>query len=256
MNRYVVTALLLGLTATAAPIREVWADDPSPLGVSVRVTAGVSLARDFNIADRNFAQDGIISGDPNDLTPGMLNHPQGSAALVGGGIDYMLFDGLRVGATIAYRSQYKLSDHDGHPANALLDDPGNITAATGTMTTMSYMGTVSYDLPIVDGPALPFVTASAGTTTIKASPLQMTYLGLPASFQGASKSNFSYTIGGGADYRLDEHFSVALAYQYADLGDIVYPAQTFLAVGFPQTSSGLKGRLRANEVTLTLRCEF
>jgi opacity protein-like surface antigen len=115
---------------------------------------------------------------------------------------------------------------------------------------------VAYDLPMPTGPVKPFIAGSVGMSRVASQRLQMVYLGLPTTFGGETKAQFGYTVGAGLSYKIQDGLAVDLSYQYADLGDIDYPAQTFNTQSIPQTSSGLKGTLKSNEVLVTMRVHF
>ena len=248
--KYKISAVIIAAFAAGAA-----SADMLPEGLSLRVTAGGSAPMAADVTDRDFAGGGLISGDANDLTAGKLDHIRESP-LVGIGADYALFGGLRVGAAVQYRTNFELKDHDGHPANPLFDDPGALSSAKGGISALTYMATAAYDLPVALGPFRPYVSAGVGGATVKTDTLHVVYYGLGSDLQGQSKSQFAYTIGAGIRCELTSDVALELGYQYADLGDITYPAQTFTNAGIPLPSSGMKGKLKTNEGLVTLSVHF
>jgi opacity protein-like surface antigen len=229
--------------------------DILPEGLNLRLSLGGSYAQPLKIMDRSFALNGLISGDPNDLTPGQLNNTS-TSPLFGGGVDYRVLDGLRIGAELLYRNKLILTDHDGHPANALLDDPGGLTSAKGNISAFSYMATVAYDLPLPLETVKLFVTGGIGGAMITTQNLQMQYLGQNSVMAGQSSSHFAYDVGAGFSFPITEETTLEFGYYYASLGDLLYPAQTVNGGGIPVTSSGFKGKLTSNEALANLRWHF
>lgn len=249
MKRKVFAILVLSVAAGAAKA------DTLPEGMSLRATIGASMPQSLHVGDRNFAQDGFVDGDPKGLTAGQLNRAF-DAPVVGGGVDYELIKGIRIGAALLYRYKFQLKDHDGHPANPLLDDPGGVTAAKGDISDLSYLATLAWDLPFKLGPLQPFIGGGVGGSTVTSDSMRLTYLGLATSIRGGTKTQLGYQAGAGVSFEIDNSATMELAYQYVGMGDVTYPAQTLTAGGIPQTTSGLKGTLDAHELTASLRFHF
>lgn len=249
-----LVCLVIGGAALAAS-GAASAQDVLPEGVYLRGSLGASFAQGPNLRDNNYAADGIIDGNAAGTVPGRLNH-LGAGVFVGVGAGYEIVPSVRLEGTFSYGGGYHLGGNDQHAPNSLLNDPGGLTYVSGTARVYGVMLGVAYDVPLPLGPVKPFVSGGIGLAVVDAGQVNMTYLGAPTSFAGATRVNFAYRVGGGLGLALDKNWTLELAYQYVDNGDLVYPSQTFRGAGVAQSSSGWKGSLVTQDVTVGLRVHF
>lgn len=232
-----------------------WAADPLPKGIYVQGIGGLSEAMSAMVMDNN-PMFQILDGNQVGNVPGSLNKIIGTPfAGVGAGVGLTRY--LRVGGAFMYHTGFDLHDHDQHFATGTGGTPldfGSTTAFDGQIHARSYTGDAAYYFPA--GSLHPYINGGAGLATVITDRAQVQYNGVSTSIIGQSQNNRTYHIGGGISVAAGSHAAIDLGYQYTDLGNIKYPAQTFIGNFGPQQLSGFTGRLKTNEFIASVRFHF
>lgn len=224
---------------------------PAGAQVYLRGDLGLGAATDAGVKDKAGA------GNPGCLIcePGSFDD-LGNSAVIGAGVGYRFSDLLRADATVSYRGGFRWRGSD------VIGVSYRANVSSWALMANGYV-----DLPLALGPVRPFVNAGIGVAWNRMSAIQQDWG--PSSLAAAgtetdpsgSSTNFAWNVGAGLAWTIRPNLSADLAYRCADLGDVETKAgisQASFAPGgtFQAPTSGVRGRLRVNEVVLSLRYAF
>jgi len=205
-----------------------------------RADLGYSWSQNADIHDKNFAQDGIICGDPACNTSGKLSD-FGSSGLLSGGVGWRLSPNVRVDGTATYRGWYSLDKTDGAGTNFKAD-----------VTSWSLMANGYYDFPLTWG--VPYVGAGIGWAQNKADSVSATNSGLTFNAPGGTKSGFAWSLMAGVSVPVNPTLVADFGVRYIDLGKVASDSGNITFGGTTvATYSGAEGNARAWEVSAGLR---
>ena len=220
--------------------------------VYFRGDLGWSGSTNANIHDRDFNLDHAIVG-PNGAA-GTLSDI-GSGWLIGAGVGFQWFRGLRGDLVYTYRGDYSLDQVD-----------NNNTHFKGDIHSHSVMANAYWDFPIDDSVGA-FVGAGLGwsevnfgplsaTTTIAVNPLIVTPkpAGTTAIGPAGSQDNFAWQIMAGLSFPVDNGVAIDLFYRYFDAGHFASAAGNVTINGsVAGTYAGAEGALHAHEIAVSVR---
>src|SRR3954447_8605341 len=147
-----------------------------------------------------------------------LGHGFTGGTSYGLGVGYQFNSWFRADITGEYRSKVSFSGTD-----FFMFNPGGGLADTYTGGYKSWVGMVNGYVDLGTWWCItPFIGAGVGAATIKTTGFSDTGLanGAPGSYfaEGASKTNFAWAAHAGLAYKVNNAFTVELAYRYLDMG--------------------------------------
>ncbi len=217
--------------------------------VYLRADLGASWARSAGIRDRS-------DGPACVICSGSTLDDLGRSAALGLGAGYRINDLLRGDVTVTYRGGYRLDAADSQG-----------TAYRADIRSWSVMANGYVDLPVDIAGIRPFVGGGIGWARNRTGgigqswPAGALYPAGSESDPAGSRNSFAWQATAGLALPITAGLVAELAYRYADLGRIGTDAGNSTVgyaggFGYVVPTGGVEGRLKANEVTVSLRYSF
>lgn len=217
----------------------------------LRLEVGHSVARkaDFRDDDANGANCFIVT-TPAGGCGAALNH-LGSSTVWSVGVGYNFGNGFRGDISYGHREGYNLRGTD--PQNTDFDPP----VSSKSMVASGY-----YDFPMMLGKVQPYVGGGFGRSNNTMSTLKWHDSGSSGRLLGGKRNAFAWQFSAGANVVLQSDLILEFGYRFMDMGKFkksagVDPEGQFHGVPpTPSITGAATGRLRADEVYLSVRREF
>jgi opacity protein-like surface antigen len=219
----------------------------------IRGDLGWAGSTNANIHDRDFPLDHTIIG-PNGVA-GTLSDI-GSGWLIGAGVGFQWFRGLRGDLVYTYRGDYHLDQ---------LDDNTPPTSFRADIHSHSVMANAYWDFPI-DESVGAFVGFGVGwsevnvgnisaTSTLAINPLATAVaVGSTAVAPGGSTDNFAWQVMAGLSFPLETGITMDVFYRYFDAGHFATAAGNVIINGnLVGSYAGAEGALHSHEIALSVR---
>jgi len=202
--------------------------------VYFRFDAGFSMSTGTNLQDANFANSGIICGDPACTSPGKLSNVGGGPVL-SLGLGYRFSEGLRGDITFGYRFS-RLNDTDASvPATRFKADVSSLTA----------MANGYYDFG--SSGMRPYLGLGVGVSRNRVGSIEFDDgAGFAGTVPGGSKTDLAAAFMAGVGIPMDG-WMLDIGYRYISMGKIKTDADP--VTGY----DGATGKLMAHELTLGMR---
>lgn len=173
----------------------------------------------------------------------------GSSFIAGVGVGYRFPGGIRADLTYGNRSGYKLKGRDAAGTDF---DP--------QVTANSIMANGYYDLPVAIGNRVkPFVGGGIGRSRNEMDPITWRDPSFTGQLPGGKTNQTAWQLTLGANVTLTDGWVLEIGYRYMDLGRIkkdAGPDVSGTSINGTGQSGPATGKLRANELLLSLRYEF
>lgn len=202
--------------------------------VYFRFDAGYSMSTGADLKDVNFANSGIICGDPACTTPGKLNSVGGGPVL-SLGVGYRFSQSLRGDLTFGYRFS-RLNDTDAAvPATHFKADVSSLTAMANGYIDFGSSG------------MRPYLGLGVGVSRNRVGTVEFDDgAGFTGTVPGGSKTDFAAAFMAGVGIPM-EGWMLDIGYRYISMGKIKVDADP--TSGY----DGATGKLMAHELTLGMR---
>ena len=193
----------------------------------------------------------------------------GNSAIFGAGIKYRVTPKIKIGAAFAYRPGYEYrsiynitnstkvnSTHATiipsfspsipsihHELKYIGDSTTNINVDnTQKFNVASFMINASYDFTKIGDKITPYTEIGMGVSRIQ----QKNNVYFAQMYSRKSFNRFAMNVGGGLIYEADNNIDIDISYKYNDFGKIKQLLKD------PSTNDTSKGRIKANELMLSL----
>ncbi len=176
-----------------------------------------------------------------------LNH-LGSSTAVSLGIGYRFGNGWRGDISYGHREGYNLRGRD--PEGTDFDPP---------VSSKSLVASIYYDFPMMLGMVQPFAGGGFGRSNNTMNTLRWHDPSSSGRLPGGKHNAFAWQFSAGANIALASDLILEIGYRYMDMGKFKKSAGADLEGQFnppPYGTGGATGRLRADELYLSVRREF
>jgi len=213
--------------------------DAAQAQVYYRVEVGYSQSTGTDLKDKDFANSGVICGDPLCNSAGSIKDV-GSSYTLGAAVGYRFSPNLRADVALGYRPGYAIDATD-----------GSGTSFKADVKSVSLMANGYYDFPLSGW--TPYVGAGLGFAQNKVDTVSFGGPGFSGTAPGGTKSGTAYALMLGAGIPLSGRTTLDIGYRYIDLGKIEASSGTVTVNGFAFPYAGADGKLTAHELTVGLR---
>lgn len=168
----------------------------------------------------------------------------GSSAIIGLGLKTDIYENLKAGFNFEYRPSYE--------AKSTTVEDGTSISIKEKYKISSLMLTGSYDITALDTFFTPYVEVGVGAARVKSPKGSYTIIGgASGASSDKTKTNFAYSAGLGAKFKVSENVNFGLGYKYSSFGKFNNYA---LISGLKETMNAKK--LHSNDLIASLEYKF